>query len=107
MGFDFEERKTLLYADLFKLQRNHGSNSTNTIMSSSNSSCDSSSSGFTSPFGSDSDSSDGDFAAELSRQMAECMLREEEDEQRNSVNNLKYDPVLDHSNRTPCIKVVN
>lgn len=108
MGFDFEERKTLVYADLFKLQRNHGSsNNSNTIMSSSNSSCDSSSSGFTSPFGSDSDSSDRDFAAELSRQMAECMLREEEDEQRNSANNLKDDPVLDHSNRTPCIKLEN
>lgn len=114
MGFDFEERKTLLYADLFKLQGNHGNN--NTIMSSSNSSsyCDSSSSGFASPFGSESDESDGDFAAELSRQMAECMLREEEEEQRNSVvtqsaaaENLKYDPILDHANRTPCIKLEN
>ncbi|KAH6837141.1 hypothetical protein C2S53_018239 [Perilla frutescens var. hirtella] len=129
MGFEFEERKTSLYVDLFKLQekRDTSCECNNTTMKSQwripssnyySSTCDSSSSGFTSPFGSElgsSESEDGDFAAELSRQMAECMLHEEEEEERNSVTqeNLKYvfssnRPILDHANpRNPCIKLKN
>ncbi|XP_042020171.1 uncharacterized protein LOC121767902 [Salvia splendens] len=65
MGFDSEERKTLLYADLFKLKETRES-----IMPQ-----------WRSPSSSASDSDDeADFAAELSRQMAECMLQEEEAE---------------------------
>ncbi|XP_047937630.1 uncharacterized protein LOC125185176 [Salvia hispanica] len=71
MGFDFEERKTLLYADLFKLQETRES-----IMPQWRSLSPS-----PSPSSSASDIDDeADFAAELSRQMAECMLQEEEAE---------------------------
>ncbi|XP_057789892.1 uncharacterized protein LOC131006771 isoform X2 [Salvia miltiorrhiza] len=116
MGFDFEERKSLLYADLFKIEENRENSSS--IMPqwrspSSSSACDSSSSGFTTPFGSElgsSESDDADFAAELSRQMAECMLHEEDEEEPNSVSHYGLNPnrpVLDHANRTPCVKLNN
>lgn len=104
MGFDFEERrKSFLCADLFKQEEN-------SVWRSPNS--DSSSSGFTTPFGSELDSSesdDADFAAELSRQMAECMLHEEDEQQTNSLSEYGFNsnrPILDHVNRTPCIKVI-
>ncbi|KAL1552885.1 hypothetical protein AAHA92_13629 [Salvia divinorum] len=112
MGFDFEENKTMLYADLFKQEEIRGNS--RMIMpqwrSPSSSARDSSSFGFTTPFGSEpgSPESDGaDFAAELSRQMVECMLREEEEEENNPV--CKYGlnlnrPVLHHANRTRCSK---
>lgn len=108
MGFDFEQRKTLLYADLFRGHKGMAmgeENQSGSIMSQycegwssssnqSSSSCDSSSSGFSTPFGSElgsSETEDGDFIAELSRQMAECMLQEEEEEdeeeERNKVTN--------------------
>ncbi|KAL0460554.1 UNVERIFIED_CONTAM: hypothetical protein Slati_0682600 [Sesamum latifolium] len=87
MAFDCNERKTLLFSDLFKPHRNtimsklEGSSSTSS--SNLSSSCDSSSSGFSTPLYSDLGSSegddDGDFIAELTRQMAECMLQEEEE----------------------------
>ncbi|XP_011089791.1 uncharacterized protein LOC105170638 isoform X2 [Sesamum indicum] len=87
MAFDCNERKTLLFSDLFKPHRNtimsklEGSSSSSS--SNLSSSCDSSSSGFSTPLYSDLGSSegddDGDFIAELTRQMAECMLQEEEE----------------------------
>lgn len=120
MGFDFEENKTLLYADLFKPREIRESSSV--IMppqwrSPSSSAYDSSSSGFSTPFGSEmgSSESDGgaDFAAELSRQMAELMLHEEEEKEEVEENKpvCKYGfnmnrPVLHHANRTPCSKVL-
>ncbi|KAK4408593.1 hypothetical protein Sango_0440300 [Sesamum angolense] len=92
MAFDCNERKTLLFSDLFKPHTNtvmlklEGSSSSSSSSSSSNlsSSCDSSSSGFSTPLYSDLGSSEGgddegDFIAELTRQMAECMLQEEEE----------------------------
>ncbi|KAL3850630.1 hypothetical protein ACJIZ3_012512 [Penstemon smallii] len=93
---DFERKPAvLLYADLFKTHKHNnltppphlmspsdfGSGSSSTNPSSS---CDSSSSELSSPFGSELDSSesdDGDYMAELTRQMAECMLQEEEEEE--------------------------
>lgn len=128
MGFDFEGKKTFLYADLFKLEENRDHSSVimsqrRSPSSSNNSSaCDSSSSGFNSPFGSELDSSeseDGDFTAELSRQMAECMLTEEEEDERNRpvnhyvpIRSFEYGPnsnrpVLAHANRVPCMNRVN
>ncbi|KAL7082091.1 hypothetical protein ACP275_14G078900 [Erythranthe tilingii] len=92
------ERKPLLYADLFKrgnvmnmvVQKEEenmiiskpplGLSSSSSSSSNQLSYSDSSSSGFSTPLYSDS-SDDGDFVAELSRQMAECMLQEEEEEQ--------------------------
>lgn len=114
MGFDFEKNKTnLLYADLFKQEEIRDNSSA--WRSPSSSACDSSSSGFTTPFGSElgSTESDGgaDFAAELSRQMAEFMLHEEEEEAKENKPVCKYGfnmnrPVLHHANRTPCSKVL-
>lgn len=122
MGFHFEEKNFFLHADLFKLEENRDNNSVimsqwRSPSSNNSSACDSSSSGFNSPFGSELDSSeseDGDFTAVLSRQMAECMLHEEEEEERNSAplhQTFKYGSnsnrqVMDHANRTPCIKVI-
>ncbi|KAI3461557.1 hypothetical protein Pfo_018220 [Paulownia fortunei] len=96
MALDCHERKTLLYSDLFKCHRNkvlekeqqnnaiskleEGSSSSSS--SNQSSPCDSSSSGFSTPLYSDLgsfESEDGDFIAELTRQMAECMLQEEEE----------------------------
>ncbi|KAG6436784.1 hypothetical protein SASPL_101686 [Salvia splendens] len=75
MGFDFEEKKNLLYADLFKLEETRES-----IMPQWRSPSPS-----PSPSSSASDIDDeADFAAELSRQMAECMLQEEEAEVHNT-----------------------
>ncbi|KAL3629560.1 hypothetical protein CASFOL_026782 [Castilleja foliolosa] len=72
-----KRKNTLLYSDLFKLEKEEE----NMVISSSSSSPrGSSSSGFSTPFYSDFESSDGDFMAELTRQMAECMLQEEDDE---------------------------
>ncbi|XP_047970578.1 uncharacterized protein LOC125213860 [Salvia hispanica] len=115
MGFDFEKNKTnLLYADLFKQEEIRDNSSA--WRSPSSSACDSSSSGFTTPFGSElgSTESDGgaDFAAELSRQMAEFMLHEEEEEAKENKPVCKYGfnmnrPVLHHANRTPCSKFNN
>ncbi|KAG6412483.1 hypothetical protein SASPL_125162 [Salvia splendens] len=116
MGFDFEKNKTLLYADLFKQEeiRDNSSAIMPQWRSPSSSACDSSSSSFTTPFGSElgsSESDDGaDFAAELSRQMAEFMLHEEEVEENNPVCKYGFNmnrPVLHHANRTPCSKFNN
>ncbi|KAL1545058.1 hypothetical protein AAHA92_21830 [Salvia divinorum] len=77
MGFDFEERKSLLYADLFKLEESRENimpQWRSLSLSPSSSASDSSLSGFTTP-----KSDDADFAAELSRQMVEYMLQEEEE----------------------------
>lgn len=83
----FVPKKPLLYADLFKNDHEYRSFSSSSSSSSSlNSSsqsllCDSSSSGFSTPPDSGSLESEdgGNFIAELTRQMAECMLQEEED----------------------------
>ncbi|KAG6436215.1 hypothetical protein SASPL_101100 [Salvia splendens] len=90
MAFDCNNnhRKPLLFSDLFKNHQNdkdqHGAASASASSSSSNqflSSWDSSSSGFSTPLRSDFGSSEGDdadFIADLTRQMAECMLDDEE-----------------------------
>lgn len=115
MGFDLEGRKTLLYADLFK-PRNKGDQNLSqkceewSTSSYRSSNFDSSSSGFTSPFGSElgsSESEDGDFVAELSRQMAECMLQEDEEEISDSVaDSAPSHPVWDvNRNRNSCLEV--
>lgn len=103
MAFDCNsnQRKPLLFSDLFKNHRNtsmekeqqqqqldvvisassaSSSSSSTQFLSSWDSS---SSSGFSTPLHSDLGSSEGDdadFIAELTRQMAECMLEEEEEE---------------------------
>ncbi|XP_042042585.1 uncharacterized protein LOC121787794 isoform X3 [Salvia splendens] len=90
MAFDCNNnhRKPLLFSDLFKNHQNdkdqRGAASASASTSSSNqflSSWDSSSSGFSTPLRSDFGSSEGDdadFIADLTRQMAECMLDDEE-----------------------------
>lgn len=96
MAFDCNtnHRKPLLFSDLFKNRKNtameklehqdHVLASGSSSSSSSTqflSSWDSSSSGFSSPPYSDlgsSEADDADFITELTRQMAECMLQEEE-----------------------------
>ncbi|KAG8371446.1 hypothetical protein BUALT_Bualt13G0088400 [Buddleja alternifolia] len=103
MASIYHGRKTLLYSDLFKCNRNtvlereeeeeeninmtkvEGIGSSSSLSSNKSFSCDSSSVGFNSPFGSEvgsSESDDGDYMAELTRQMAECMLQEEEEEEK-------------------------
>ncbi|PIN05279.1 hypothetical protein CDL12_22168 [Handroanthus impetiginosus] len=77
MGFHCDGGNTLLYADLFKERKGNQ----NTVIMST---CESSSSGFSTPVSSElgsSESDDSDFIDELTRQMAECMLQEEEQEQ--------------------------
>ncbi|KAL8548873.1 hypothetical protein ACS0TY_007946 [Phlomoides rotata] len=105
MGFDFEGRKPLLYADLFKPRKKGEQNLTQKCEEwSTTSNHDSSSSGFTTPLGSElgsSESDDGDFIAELSRQMVECMLQEDEEDE---INN----PVADvDRNRNSCLEMVS
>ncbi|KAK4441091.1 hypothetical protein Salat_0444000 [Sesamum alatum] len=92
MAFDCNERKPLLFSDLFKSHRTtvvsklEGSSSSSSSSWNLSSSGDSSSSGFSTPLYSDlgsseGDGDDGDFIAELTRQMAECMLQEEKEEE--------------------------
>ncbi|KAK6138002.1 hypothetical protein DH2020_028256 [Rehmannia glutinosa] len=97
----FESKKALLYSDLFKCDREKEEEAIvisktegSSWSSSSNQSspCGSSSSGFSTPLYSDLGSSesfdDGDFIAELTRQMAEHMLQDEdedEDEEKDTV----------------------
>ncbi|KAL1544208.1 hypothetical protein AAHA92_21089 [Salvia divinorum] len=98
MAFDCNtnHRKPLLFSDLFKTHQNsapmakdqHGAGLVSASASASSSSStqflsswDSSSSGFSTPLRSDFGSSEGDeadFIADLTRQMAECMLDDEE-----------------------------
>ncbi|CAA0816028.1 Unknown protein [Striga hermonthica] len=54
--------------------------------------CGSYSSGFSTPLYSDFESEDGDFIAELSRQMAERMLQDEDEEEEEKHGNKKSDP---------------
>ncbi|GER25684.1 AINTEGUMENTA-like 6 [Striga asiatica] len=91
MAFDCHHRKKpLLYADLFKRSAEKEAESLaipNTEGSSSSSQlsspCGSYSSGFSTPLYSDFESEDGDFIAELSRQMAERMLQDEDEKEEN------------------------
>lgn len=92
MAFDCNntnQKKPLLFSDLFKT---HGTTSAPEPLKLESSSCssssthflssyDSSSSGFSTPLHSDLESEDGDFIAELTRQMAECMLDEKDEEE--------------------------
>ncbi|KAK6137756.1 hypothetical protein DH2020_028508 [Rehmannia glutinosa] len=115
----FESKKALLYSDLFKCDREKEEETIvrtktkgSSWSSSSNQSspCGSSSSGFSTPLYSDLGSSesfdDGDFIAELTRQMAERMLQDEdedEDEEKDTVGNssVKNNNLKNGSNSGP------
>ncbi|KAL8516259.1 hypothetical protein ACS0TY_014789 [Phlomoides rotata] len=109
MAFDANnnQRKPLLFSDLFKTHVNTSapepSKLEGTSCSSSStqflSSYDSSSSGFSTPLYSDLESDDGDFISELTRQM-ECMLQENEEEEENTVD----DSVSEVKNQPPVSK---